>query len=185
MEHIIISQGKLKLMLTKDDLDKYELGGEISGENTPSGSSIRNLLEDAGRATGFDISSEKAFVQIYPSRDGGAEVYITCLTKKGAAFNEGKKIEREYVFVFDDFNLMLEACSKISDDNITGNSSAWHLDGKYYLYICESDYSLNGIIGLMSRYAKLVDSPFMPSYLKEHCKCFIESKAINHLLQIA
>ena len=91
MEHILINSGKLKLMLSREDIERYELSDVVgNGNNYPEGTSeqrmaLRKLLDDAERIPGFDGGQGRLFVQLYPSRDGGAEVYITRLTKEPCA----------------------------------------------------------------------------------------------------
>ena len=89
MEHILINSGKLKLMLTRADIVRYSLSGIIDGQSEDAEDprvkkdALRQLLDEAGRIPGFD-GRGRMFIQLYPSRDGGAEIYITRLTTREA-----------------------------------------------------------------------------------------------------
>lgn len=80
MELIVISDSKLKIMLTKEDLREYALDcNTLDYENTETRRAFWSILDEAKHRTGFDAASEKVFVQVYPSRAGGCEMYVTKL----------------------------------------------------------------------------------------------------------
>ena len=77
MELIVISSTKLKIMLSADDMNKYALGADIDYADSKTRQAFRSILEEAREKTGFDAESEKIYIQLYPSKKGGCEVYIT------------------------------------------------------------------------------------------------------------
>ena len=77
MELIVISSNKLKIMLSADDMNKYALGADIDYADSKTRQAFRSILEEAREKTGFDAESEKIYIQLYPSKKGGCEVYIT------------------------------------------------------------------------------------------------------------
>lgn len=79
MELIVITPGKLKIMLTPDDMVKYELEDVKECENIRTGKAFRRICEDARVAVGFDTEGERLFVQFYASREGGGELFVTKL----------------------------------------------------------------------------------------------------------
>lgn len=203
MEHILISPGKLKLMLTKSDLDRYDLDCEaMDSEDTLTRQAFRELLADVKRVSGFDAADDKVFIQLYPSRDGGAEIYITRLTL-GKEQNSRKNdtIKLTSVYRFDSMESLLEICSYINSQNVTcgkrhplpNESSAWQSDGKYYL-ICEEsvtyrEYLRSGKNDRFGEYigslGKRLQSSVALPYVKEHCTCFCEHDAISALAKLA
>ena len=203
MEHILISPGKLKLMLTKSDLDKYELDCEtMDSEDTLTKRAFRELLDDVKRVSGFDASEDKVFIQLYPSRDGGAEIYITRLTaNKEEKSHRDDTIKLSSVYRFESMTALLNLCEKISAQSLTANtqplipysSSAWEADGKYYL-ICEEnityrDYLRKGKTDRFSEYipdsAKRLQTAAALPYVKEHCSCICAHDAITVLASLA
>lgn len=80
MELILISDSKLKIMLTRDDLRLYSIDCDtLDYENTETRRAFWSILDEAKHRTGFDAASEKVFVQVYPSKAGGCEMYVTKL----------------------------------------------------------------------------------------------------------
>ena len=80
MELLLISDKKLKIMMTKHDMESYNLTSEALDYGVEnSRHSLDEIFELAERKTGFKIKKEKLFVQAYPSLDGGCEIYLTRL----------------------------------------------------------------------------------------------------------
>lgn len=80
MELIVISDSKLKIMLTSEDLREYSLDcSTLDYESTETRRAFWSILDEAKHRTGFDAASEKVFVQVYPSKKGGCEMYVTKL----------------------------------------------------------------------------------------------------------
>lgn len=80
MELLLISDSKLKVMLTEEDMKKYDLHGEkIDYDNTETRRAFWEILDEAKHRTGFDAASDKVLIQLYPSRDGGCELFVTKL----------------------------------------------------------------------------------------------------------
>lgn len=77
MELIMISSTKLKIMLSADDMSKYSLGTNIDYADLKTRQAFKSILSEARERTGFDAESEKIYIQLYPSKKGGCEVYIT------------------------------------------------------------------------------------------------------------
>ena len=194
MEHIIISPGKLKLMLTKSDLDRYELDAEsMDSADGVTRRSLRTLLADVKQVSGFDASSDKVFIQLYPSRDGGAEMYITRLTASGRDTHTEAAVKVTGVYKFESLTQMLVACSKISEDLIPQASSAWRTEGACYL-ITEECFSYSEFAGpqkkgrlgeLLGSYSRAIASPAAIAYVREHCECIAERDAVKTLASLA
>ena len=80
MELIVISESKLKIMLTAPDMRHYELspeGAESGDEGTRR--AFRHIFDDARAEIGFDTEGERLLVQLYTSREGGCEIFVTKL----------------------------------------------------------------------------------------------------------
>ena len=82
MELILISNTKLKIMLDESDMIKYHIGSESDCAKGSTRRAIRSLLECAKDQIGFNTDGEEIFVQLYTSKKGGCELFITkCLTE--------------------------------------------------------------------------------------------------------
>ena len=82
MELILISNTKLKIMLDESDMIKYHIGSESDCAKGSTRRAIRSLLECAREQIGFNTDGEEIFVQLYTSKKGGCELFITkCFTE--------------------------------------------------------------------------------------------------------
>lgn len=92
MELIRISDSKLKITLTSDDMTQYELDCDtMDYDNTETRKAFWNILDHAKHMTGFDAAGDRVFVQLYPSKKGGCEMYVTKLGMICAEKREGER----------------------------------------------------------------------------------------------
>ena len=78
MEWIRISQNKLKIMLTAEDARHYELNCEEADyTDMVTRTAFREILTDVKREADFDASEDKVYIQMYPSKEGGCELFVT------------------------------------------------------------------------------------------------------------
>ncbi len=197
MEHILISPGKLKLMLTKTDLTKYALDCDtMDSEDPTTRRALRELLRDVKSSSGFDAADDKLFIQLYPSKDGGAEIYITKLAVRRdpePALTSGVRIST--VYRFDTMGDLLSACSRANTCHHTSltDVTAWQGERSYYL-ITEDNLTyreyLRGTGAQLGE--QLTDSgicigtsPAVIAYVREHCTCFCDCDAISVLGALA
>ena len=80
MEWIRISPNKLKIMLTAPDMRHYDLKAErVDCADEHTRKAFRHIFDDARTQTGFDTEGERLLVQLYTSRGGGCEIFVTKL----------------------------------------------------------------------------------------------------------
>lgn len=188
MEHILISPGKLKLMLTKSDLDKYNLDcAALEGEHTHTRRAFRALLSDVKRVAGFDAASDKVFIQLYPSRDGGAEIYITRLMAAADSHTAQNKRTVTEVYRFPSMSALLAACSHADASHLPHGSSAWHGDdGACYLIVTDTaDTAYSRFSANMRAFGYKLTSPAASAYVTEHATCLVEKNALTTLASLA
>lgn len=78
MDMIKISDSKLKIMLTHADMTHYNLHNDsITIADARVRSALRKILTDAREQTGFDADMSHLYVQMYPSADGGCELFVS------------------------------------------------------------------------------------------------------------
>ena len=164
MELIMISSSKLKIMLSADDMQKYALDADIDYADSKTRKAFRAILEEAKRKTGFDTESEKIFVQLYPSKKGGCEVYITKIdedadseyselsiklgydTKPTRKYTEKNTStvsvpkkqgarERKRAYSFSSLENMIAVCRRLLALRWKGQSSAYNENGKFYIIL--------------------------------------------------
>lgn len=80
MELIVISESKLKIMLSAPDMAYYELEStRVDCADAHTRAAFRHIFADARSAIGFDTAGERLLVQLYASREGGCEIFVTKL----------------------------------------------------------------------------------------------------------
>ena len=83
MELIPINESKLKIMLDEIDMREYRLGAESDCADTETRRAIRSILDVARKKIGFNTEGAEIFVQMYTSKKGGCELFVT----KGEAYD--------------------------------------------------------------------------------------------------
>ncbi len=77
MEIIPINDSKLKIMLDERDMKEYNIGEEADCASNETRHAIRNILDRAKAQIGFDTEGSEIFVQLYTSKTGGCELFVT------------------------------------------------------------------------------------------------------------
>ena len=141
MELIKISPTKLKIMLTPEDMREYEIDCEsVDYARTETRRAFWSILDEAKHRTGFDAASERVYIQLYPSREGGCEMYVTkvgLIAAPDGSTGPGMlrvAPERRLAYSFDGLDTLLRACRQLRDSADAQNSAAFFdADGKCYL----------------------------------------------------
>lgn len=197
MELLLISDSKLKVILTPEDMEYYDISCEtLDYENSETRRAFWNILADAKQKTGFDAATDKVFVQIFPSKFGGCEMFITKMDKKASALTcviprESRKSER-YTYKFEDMKSLIAVCRHMKKCGYTGASSAFY-DPRiesYYLMYEDNDYIEcigYGLPKLTSypvagEYGEEIESSLGNiAYFSEHCNEIVQNNAVDIL----
>ena len=95
MEIIMISDSKIKVMLSADDLKGFDLDtASLDYSNTETKRMFWDILSRAKHSIGFDTDGHRVLVQLYPSRCGGCEMFVTRLS---CLYDTDKGEQREQV----------------------------------------------------------------------------------------
>lgn len=89
MELIPVGDNKLKIMLTLSDMTRFEIPDGVP--DVPCEQirlAFREILNEASSITGFNTSGDRLYVQYYPSKKGGCELFVTKLGRPGQ--NDGQ-----------------------------------------------------------------------------------------------
>ncbi len=82
MEFLKISDGKLKVTLTREECSFMKGKGEGAELEAPEvKAAVRDILIKAAEAVGFSIGKERLLVQLYPLPNGDGELFVTKLGK--------------------------------------------------------------------------------------------------------
>ena len=188
MEWIRISQNKLKLMLTAEDVQHYALSTDAAGqEKTPDKSAFRAILTDVRGLCGFDATEDKVYIQMYPSKEGGCELFVTrmgLLTVKDAgAYLPVRRRAEPAAFLMETTEDLLAACRLLHVRHYRGKSAAWRDDrGRLWLLLSESGdrASLDPVSEFGIRRPAVDVLPFLP----EHGSAICREHAVETLANI-
>ena len=209
MEIIMISDNKLKVMLCKEDLSHFELKPEqLDYSNTETKRMFWDVLNRAKHQTGFDTDGQRVLVQLYPSKEGGCEMFVTKIgllhsddcskdksnsnEKKYSELNNLKKSSNTAfsysAFRFENTEEMLEVCRRLASIGYIGESSAYFCEnGKKYLFLSDVDFSEFAPpdeFSFISEYGELESSKKLIYYLSEHGKAICEHDAVSTLSKL-
>ena len=199
MELILINPTKLKIMLTCEEMKKYDLDADaIDYDTTATRKAFWSILDDARSETGFDAASDKVFIQLYPSKKGGCEMYVTKLGdtspigrigKSGRAVaksdrsSDGRK--RFGAFSFDSMESMLRVCHRLLDIGWRGESRAYRDNcGKFFLFLADAfhnAYAPPDSLSFITEYGSFENADRLRLYISEHAACICERKAVQTL----
>lgn len=202
MELILISDTKLKVMLSAIDMQKYELDNNtIDYDNTETRKAFWQILDEAKHKTGFDAASDKVFIQVYPSRGGGCEMYVTKLgvPKNTAASTENNARKNTYsvlrgktsIYHFHSIEDVVSVCKRLCALGYSFESGLYSSeDGGYDLILYEKlvDSALPGNIiteySFIDEFATRRQGIIELAYIKEHGECIEDAHAVEKLSEI-
>lgn len=208
MDYLRIGESKLKITLTQDDLDIYGMDlAALDYASTETRRAFWAILDDAKHATGFDAAACKVCVQIYTSKTGGCEMYVTAapsINELSSGSDDQTmaltvcgvlpKLYSEIVCSFDALSKLLNACKVLADQGYCSASSAWQLPIRrpkkelFYLYL-EGNQSENAgssfnSSAILAEFGKPLPELSL-SYLREHCVPLIVDHAVETLSALA
>ncbi len=130
MEVILISDDKVKITLTEEDLREFAIDCDAAEEDGELCRRFKDVLCRADDICGTSLGASRVLVQLFQSRDGGCELFVTRLSPalptgaRGAA--DGT------VYVFDSLGSLVAACRLLNTRGYGAHSAAFSTDGGEY-----------------------------------------------------
>lgn len=196
MELLLITEDKLKILLSRDDLG--ELGitcEEIDYGNTETRRVFWYLLDEAKHITGFDAANSRIFIQIYPDVEGGCEMYVSRLGETDGNRNKlgGKKVtcsihsehdlrREDRIYRFGSLDDMLQACRELRAHKYSGASSAYIDEDGEYCYLIVA--CVRGDNCILSEYGESRSASGLRYYINEHCREIRANDAVGVLSEL-
>lgn len=197
MELLRINERKLKVTLTREDMTAYALTCEnLDYDNTETRRAFWCILDEAKHKTGFDAASDRVYVQIFPSRGGGCEMYVTKLGEnpnKPAPVTLKKEplFVEKTIFRFEKLEDMLSASACLSECGFTSVSSAYLAYDNYYLLVGQdgvkppSDRRRGASVSdLIAEFGIKTDLS-AEGWLAEHAVCICPEHAVERYAALA
>lgn len=185
MEMFMISPTELKVMMNAADMKQYNLESD-RGRNDSRRLALRLILKEAEIKTGFESEGKRLLVKMFPSRDGGCEMFVTRLGEYSgntglARDNPGKTAPADgsFIYSFSKLGEMICACRRLSEAGYNENSAAYSENErpKYYLVLG----SVSPLVCEMG--GKLMKSG-TKNYINEYCSLICE-RAVDTLASFA
>lgn len=164
MELLLISSSKLKVTLSESDMQSYSLTCDtLDYDNTETRRAFWDIFDVAKHETGFDAASDRVFIQVYPSKSGGCEMYITKLINKSLS-KDYDNIEYDNV---ENFELNSEAEFNFGTDIFSQGKSKFKEQHKVFKFLSMEDL-LKACDTLMKRNCCFESSVFFSFYSNEY-----------------
>ena len=212
MELIMVNSLKLKIILTPEDMRELN----ITNESLDYGSSatrraFKSILEKAKSETGFETGNDRVYVQVFPSNDGGCEMFLTkrckllpepdenkisLLHKKYKFARETESKKQEYIARTNNIEHIIELCIRMKNAGFSGISRLYSYKEDFCLYIhfpkkfptfVQESYTAEQDVArfsFISEYADLFFAqPLTKEYINEHWNLLIQNGAVEMLAQ--
>ena len=189
MELILISENKLKITLSECDMKQYDLDcNTIDYDNTETRRAFWSILDEAKHRTGFDAASQRVFIQLYPSKEGGCEMYVTKLELKSSKESHHALLplsRRFLAFSFERLDELIGVCRRLRAIDFSGSSEAHRSNtGRYVLIIDEPEE--NAYIGLsehsfIDEFGRRENVKHVKLMCHEHASCICGENAVEIL----
>lgn len=207
MEMILISDNKLKIILSSEELESFDLTVDILDYgNTETKRMLWDLLSKAKHSIGFNPDGYRVFVQLYPSRDGSCELFVTKIVSSDKSicdifssereeYEDAELCDQEYsipedtlaqkntvVFAMESLNVLNDACRRISNTSFSGDSSVYIFNGTFYLLLFVDTPYINypiDEISFLGEYGTQSHSKELLMSIYEFGKAICEGNAIK------
>ncbi len=148
MEFLLIGDSKIKIVLSKEEAERYRLDTASPDISGPSARRIFwRILEQAKLQVGFDPAGDKVLIQLYPLKNGGCELFVTklgILSESSARLvSKSDRIamlsKKRSIYAFDSLEDIIGAARAIKarSGDVSPNSDVYTENDKYYLAIEE------------------------------------------------
>lgn len=195
MEWIRIGTNKLKIMLTREDAERYALCPDTADyADALTRRAFKAILTDVKRETGFEAADDKIYIQMYPSREGGCELFVTKMgieispTRASSTYKTqkatGEPPRRRLAFCFEDVSSLIAVCHRLVGLHFSGESTAWLDDcHRYWLLLSEVGNPLlaHADHAFVAEYGEIESPEKAETMLAEHGKMLCTSRAVETL----
>lgn len=128
MEVIQISNAKLKISLTEDELREFDIDlDDVGAGALDIRRRFRGVIERAAKVCGAPIEFGRVFIQLFPSRAGGCELFVTKLDdlpREQTAHTDSTEV----LYTFHSLGALIAACRILASRGFGAGSVAYRAD---------------------------------------------------------
>lgn len=161
MELVKISQSALKVTLSREDMEIYDIEFDmLDYKNSETKRVIWSILDEAKRSLGFEVARDSLYIQAFRSKCGGCELFVS---------KEAREKPVITLFKFASSESLINGCARIENCGYTDSSKVYlGEENEYYLelYAKEDDYIYLDEIAVRLRYNQ--------GFLSEHTRLLCE-----------
>ena len=175
MEIIKIGNDSLKISLTREETREYDFSSEDSrGKKT-----LGCLMNEVKRKIGIDFATDKISAEIYVSKDGGSEIFVSKVPIEKALPKGNSKQTTKSIYRFEHLEHLLPVCRRLEQISYNNESTVYHSEefGDYYLML-KGIYPKDLKYAFLGEFGSKVKNNMLP-YIVEHCNCLCENNTIE------
>jgi negative regulator of genetic competence, sporulation and motility len=186
MEILKIGKQAVKVSLNEAEANRYNIlnNEALNEEEIREGFSL--LLKEIKSKTDFSYNNKKLFTEIFPSKNGGCEIYISCVIAetnktvyKDKSQEETKKKPSYAVYELDNLYNLLKVIYRLRETKYNDKSSVYYdNEGGKYLLVLENISYKSIKYSFILEYARYIKCNYI-SYLNEYFKCIAKNNAVK------
>ena len=204
MELKLLSENKLKIILTNEDMARMDITCEEMDYDGDTNTKrvFWEILDYAKRQTGFDAAAGPVAIRVEDKKDDGCSILVTktdshkrknehvkysgsasSYTRSFSPLYTGTKKKR-LIYMFESSDGLLEACRQLMLAEYDGKSDIFASEsdrGRYYLYIEDNH---ERCLSLVSEYGVLINNPIFAFSFDEHAKKILSSDAVQTFVEL-
>ncbi len=194
MEFIYVSNKKIKIILSKEEMEAYSIKpNDFDYEKTSSKHALWSLMDQVEKETGFKTDKSKLLVHLFSSKDGGCELFVSKIQNDllPSYFRPSNKSEfyaSEIYCISLTYDNLYNLCKRISTDKFKYITSLF-CDGEKYILvfidtddknISHSNETVNIFPHYISEYGNVIKFEInMLTYFEEHYLKIADKNAVE------
>jgi adapter protein MecA 1/2 len=199
-----LSPEKLRIVLSCDDLQKYNLDYiSISSESAATKLLITDILIDAKNMAGFSAKNSKLIIEVLPDKRDGCILYLTKIpinvqskyrikaNQKSINLSALLKDQNDYILSCNCLDDTINAinCFANFPDIPLSKSALFDFNGQYHLifspvYVGTDKQRLSTLLGILSEYGQTQKTnPLHEALLTEHGNSILMSRAVENIMR--
>lgn len=189
MEILRIGKQAVKVTLNEQEAIKYNISDNNQLSEDEIKESFSKLLMEIKAKADFAYSNKKLFTEIFPSKNGGCEIYISCINteaskivyKDKALETDTKKKFLPSIYEFDSLDKLLSVIYRLKEIKHREKASVFYdCDRRKYFLVLENISFKSLKYAFLLEYAKYIKSQSI-AYLNEHYSCVIKNDSVKIL----
>lgn len=173
----------VKIILSADDMEKFNISYDEMDYNNPSARKIiMQLLHKVREKTSIDLNQNKIFIEAFPINDGGCVLYLNIFgeSKKDAEKPEG--FNMPLIFLIENLDSLRCICDKLYHNyhHLILKSSLYETDENYILTVYSYCKMNAKLIAVIKEYGYFLGKGELKNQMiKEHSSAIVKDKAVE------